>query len=72
MTLDALNLNLNHVHSDKSSFFVSFLQIIYNDLCPDLLKNFFDQCYSKVAKNRPTMSDVVKTLSVSTLDFNVL
>ena len=52
----------------RALYSVSFLQLIYNDLCPDLLKNLFDQCCSKVVKNRPTMSDVVKTLSVGRLD----
>lgn len=72
MRLDAWHVKLSQVHPCIETlfcFFSSDTQVIYNDLLPDLLKNLFDQCCVKVAKNRPTLSHVVKTLSVSRLDF---
>ena len=56
----------------KRILLIVFLQLIHNILFPDLLKNLFDQCCARIQKNRPTMSDVVKTLSVSICDLQIV
>lgn len=54
-----------NIVSYPDHLFVFLSQHVGNALMPDVLKNLFEQCNAKNPKNRPHMSDVAKTLSVS-------
>lgn len=44
-----------------------FLKLANNILCPEELKNLFDQCCVTAIKKRPSLSHIAKTLLVSSL-----
>ena len=65
-----LCINLSEVHIELNVFniacFALFQQLVQNVLCPDSLKQLFDKCCAKNQKKRPLLSDITKTLVVST------